>query len=252
MNVVAIIQARMDSTRLPGKALKDILGKPMLWHIFNRLRHAKLVNQIVIATSNRRSDNPIVKFAEENEIPYYAGSEIDVVDRLYRAAKKFGADAVVRITVDCPLVDPAVVDKVTKAYLDNEDSFDYVSNTHPPTYPDGLDTEIFSFQALKRAWEEVKEPFGREWITTNFFEHPEKYRLGNVEYDEDLSYMRWTVDYQDDLDFIIEVYRRLYQRDKIFLMKDILDLLKKNPGLMEINKHHERDEGYLEALKERG
>jgi spore coat polysaccharide biosynthesis protein SpsF len=251
MKIVAIIQARMGSTRLPGKVLKDILGKPMLWHLINRLEHARLVDKIIIATSDNKGDRPIISFAEENEIPCYAGSDVDLLDRLYQAAKKFGADAVVRITGDCPLVDPAVVDKVTKAYLDNEDSFDYVSNVHPPTYPDGLDTEIFSFQALKRAWEEVKEPFRREWITTNFFEHPKKYRLGNVEYDEDLSYMRWTVDYEDDFDFVTQIYERLYEEDRVFLMEDVLNLLRQNPKLMDINKGHIANEAYIEALETR-
>lgn len=252
MKVVAVVQARMGSSRFPGKVLKEILGKPMLWHLINRLKHARLVNKIIIATSDNDGDKPIIEFAKDNGVDYYAGSELDLVDRLYQAAKRFGADAIVRITGDCPLVDPALVDNVIKTYLDNEDRFDYVSNVTPRTYPDGLDTEIFSFRALKRAWEEVEDPFRREWITTNFFEHPEKYRLGNVEHSEDLSHMRWTVDYQDDFDFVTEIYKRLYQEDKIFLMEDILNLLNKCPELVEINKSHSGEDGYMEALKRKG
>jgi len=238
MKVVAVVQARMGSSRLPGKVLREILGKPMLWHLINRLKAAELVDEIIIATSSNEGDKPIIKFAGENGIDCYAGSELDLVDRLYQTAKEYGANAIVRITGDCPLVVPLVVDKVIKYYLDGQDRFDYVSNINPRTYPDGLDTEIFSFQALERVWQEVTDSFRRERITTNFLEHPEKYRLGNVAHDRDLSYMRWTVDYQEDLDFVTEIYKRLYQEDKIFLMEDILSLLKKNPELMEINKGH--------------
>ena len=251
MKIVAIIQARMSSTRLPGKVLKDICGKPMLWHIHNRLRHAKLVDQVVIATSNRKSDVPIVRFAEENEIPCYAGSELDLLDRWNKAIKKFKADAVVRVTGDCPLADPTIVDKVVKYYLE-KGPFDFVSNSRPKaTYPDGLDVEIYAAKALEKAWKEIRDPFLREWGSANFFEHPEKYSLANLENNEDLSHMRWTVDYQDDLDFVREIYRRLYRQDSIFLMEDILNLLNKYPELMKINKSHVGQDSYKEALGRR-
>ncbi len=238
MKVVAIIQARMGSSRLPGKVLEAILEKPTLWHLINRLQTAQLVDKIVIATSINQQDKPIVKFAEENGIDCYAGSELDLVDRLYQTAREYGAEAMVRITGDCPLVDPLVVDRVTKYYLDGQGSLDYVSNVSPRTYPDGLDTEVFSLSALERVWQEVKDPREREMIPENFLEHPKKYRLGNVAYDRDLSAMRWTVDYPDDLKFITEIYRRLYREDKIFVMADILELLTKNPELPEINRRY--------------
>ena len=252
MKIVAIIQARMDSTRLPGKVMKEISGKPMIWHIFNRLRYAKLVDQIVISTSDEMTDMPIVRFAEENQIPYYAGSELDLLDRWYQTARKFKADAMVRVTGDCPLADPVITDKVIKYYLD-KGPFDFVSNSRPKaTYPHGLDVEIYAFKSLEKAWKEIQDPFLREWGSANFFEHPEKYCLANLENNENLAHMRWTVDYQDDLDFVTEIYRMLYNEQGIFLMDDILNLLKKNPELMEINKHHERNEGYLQALKQAG
>lgn len=248
MNIVAIIQARMESTRLPEKVMKKVVGKPILWHIFNRLKYAKLIDEIVIATSNNKRDKCIINFAKTQGIMWFAGSELDLLDRIYQAVKKFEADAVVRITADCPLVDPLIVDKTIKYYLAGE--FNYVSNARPEaTYPCGLDVEIFSFTALEKAWHEVRDPFRREWLTTNFFEHPEAYRLGNVKNEEDLSCLRWTVDYEDDLEFITEIYERLYKNEKIFLMDDILELLKENPELMEINKGHVRDESYTEALK---
>jgi len=249
MKVIAAIQARMASTRLPGKVMKEILGRPVIWHIFSRLKQAKLVNQIIIATSNNPDDKVIAGFAKANAIDCYTGSENDIVDRLYQPMKQFKADAIVRITADCPLADPGIVDKVTGLFLDAKGGYDYVSNINPPTFPDGLDTEIFSFTALERVWHETKTPFEREWIAANFFEHPEKFRLGNVTNDSDLSHMRWTVDYQDDFDFVMEIYKRLYRPDKTFLMEDVLDLLKKYPELSKINQSHARNEGYTEALK---
>ncbi|MBM4452976.1 MAG: acylneuraminate cytidylyltransferase [Chloroflexi bacterium] len=251
MKIVAIIQARMGSTRLPGKVLKDICGRPMLWHIHNRLRYAKLVGQAVIATSNKTSDCPITKFAEQSNIPYYAGSELDLLDRWYQTAKRFQADAVVRITADCPLVDPVIVDEVVKYYLE-KGPLDYVSNSRPKaTYPQGLDVEIYSCEALKEVWNEIQDPFLREWGSANFFEHPERYRLANLENSEDLSHMRWTVDYQDDLDFVREIYQRLYREDSVFLMPDILKLLKEHPELMKINRSHVGKDTYKEALSRR-
>lgn len=249
VKVLAIVQARMGSSRLPGKVLKEILGRPVLWHLINRLKQAKLINQIIIATSDNDRDEPIVRFAKENGIACYAGSESDLVDRLYQAATKYLADAIVRITADCPLVDPVLVDRIIKLYLDSKGSLDYVSNINPRTYPDGLDVEIFSFQALKKVWEEVKDPFRREWITTNFFEHPEEYHLGNLEHGEDLSRLRWTLDYQEDLDYIVEIYKRLYLDDRVFQMKDILALLREHPELNEINKSYAGEDGYIEAKR---
>jgi len=249
IKVVAAVQARMSSTRLPGKVMKEILGRPIIWHIVNRLKQAKLVNQVIIATTNTSEDRVIADFAKDNEIDCYAGSEDDIVDRLYQAARQAKADALVRITADCPLVDPAIVDRITKLFLDGRGKYDFVSNTRPPTYPDGLDTEVFSFIALEKIWQEVTNKFKREWIVTNFWEHPETYHLGNITNDKDLSALRWTVDYPDDFEFVREIYERLFKPDKVFLMQDILDLLKKNPELLKINQGHARNEGYTEAKK---
>jgi len=156
---LGIIQARMDSKRLLGKVLKDIVGKPMLWHIVDRLKWAKLIDKTIIATSNDQSDKPIIAFARENKIDHYAGSTNDLLDRFYQAARKFKPETLVRITADCPLIDPVIVDRVIKYYLDGE-QFDYVSNARPKaTYPAGLDVEIYSFEAFERAWREVEDPF---------------------------------------------------------------------------------------------
>ena len=153
--VVAIVQARMGSTRLPGKVLMDISGWSMLWHVVNRVRQAKWVDKVVVATSGSVSDDPVATLCEQEGIPCFRGSEDDVLDRYYQAAKWIGANVIVRITADCPLIDPYVVDDVVKHYVDGD--YDYVSNTAPPTFPDGLDIEVFSFEALERAWHALQE-----------------------------------------------------------------------------------------------
>ena len=255
MNVVAIVQARMSSTRLPGKVLKEVVGKPVLWHIINRLQKAKLVDKVVIAAPKTNADKPIIKFAQENDIDYYAGSEFDLLDRIYQAAKKFKADAIVWITADCPLIDPGIVDRVVEFYLVNNDKFDVFSTGKPlqkkRPIPDGLDTVVFSFQVLERMWHEVKDPFWREWFVANFSQHPEKYRYGTLPVKEDLSHLRWTLDHEDDLNFITEVYKRLYREDRVFLMEDVIRLLCQNPELIGINKEHTPEEAYIQALETR-
>lgn len=234
--VVAIIQARMNSTRLPGKALKNITGKPMLAHVVERLKSTKLVNEIVIATTTKEEDRIISRFANDFGVKSFAGSEEDVLDRYYQAAKRCEADVIVRITSDCPLIDPEVVDKVIAFYLKNRGTKDYVSNCLRRSYPRGLDTAVFCFEVLEMAWQQSKEPYQREHVTLYIYEHPEIFRLVNVENNEDLSYMRWTVDEARDLEFVREIYERLYKEGEIFAMKDVLALLKREPQLMEINK----------------
>ena len=232
--ILASVQARMGSTRLPGKVLKPIVGKPMLWHIVNRVKRAELIDKIVIVTSTKKRDSSILKFAEQYGVASYAGSEEDLVDRHFQTAKKFKANAIVRITADCPLIDPQVIDRVIRHFLDGD--FDYVSNVVKRTYPTGLDTEIISYSALEKAWKETKTPLQRWRFTIYLRNHPEMFKLGNVTHEEDISHMRWVVDTEKDLRFVREIYKALYKKNKIFYMKDILDLLKKRPELVEINK----------------
>lgn len=234
--IVVIIQARMKSTRLPEKVLKNIAGKPILAHVIERLRDARLVDEIIIATTTKDEDRAILKFANESREKSFAGSKGDVLDRYYQAAKRCEADVIVRITSDCPLIDPGVVDKIIAFYLKHRGTIEYVSNFLKRSYPRGLDTEVFSFKVLKKAWQQAKEPHQREHVTPYIYEHPEIFHLANAENNEDLSYMRWTVDEEEDLEFVREVYKRLYKDGEIFLMKDILALLKKEPQLLDINK----------------
>jgi len=236
MKVAAIIQARMGSMRLPNKVLADIEGKSMLWHVINRLKRAELVDEIIVATTTNREDEPIIELAEEIKLKWFRGSESGVLDRYYQAAKKYEADVIVRITADCPLVDPQITDKVIKYYLNNKNKFDYVSNILERTYPRGLDTEVFSFNALEKSWYKAKKLYEREHVTPYICEHPETFRLANVENSKDLSYMRWTVDEEKDLEFVRGIYNRLYKKKEVFLMKDVFTLLKKEPHLMQINR----------------
>ena len=252
--IVGIIQARMSSTRLPGKVLKNIAGKPVLWHVINRLKLTNLVNEIVIATTVNLSDKSIVCFAQEIGIPSYAGSETDVLDRYYQAAKKQKADVIVRITSDCPLLDPEVVDSVISHYLKN--NFDYVSNTCvtsnagcKPTFPDGLDTEVFSFSALEKAWKNAKLASEREHVTPYIWKNKDLFKIGHVSYPIDLSALRLTLDYEQDLLFINEIYRHLSAKGFNFGIKDILALLDQYPELKDINKAKTRNEGYFKSLE---
>lgn len=246
--VVAIIQARMASTRLPGKVLLDIQGKPLLEHVIDRVGAAKLIDSTVIATSSNERDEAIIQFAKSRGIAYYVGSEDDVLDRFYQTAKRFNVNIIVRITPDDPFKDPEVIDKVVSYYLSDIDSLDYVSNTIEPTYPEGLDVEVFSFQALEKAWREASKPSERGHVTPYMWNHPKFFRLANIENDENLSHLRWTIDAEEDLRFAREVYARLY-RGQVFLMKDILALLRAEPGLTKINQGITRNEGYVRSLE---
>jgi spore coat polysaccharide biosynthesis protein SpsF len=233
--IAAIIQARIGSTRLPGKVLIPILGKPMLWYIINRLKHSKLIDTIVIATTTDKKDMAIVKFCRQNRIHCYRGDENDVLARYYQAAKKYRAGVIVRITADCPLIDPSVSDKIIKRFLKSKNT-DYASNTLKRSYPRGLDTEVFSLTVLEKAFREAKELYQREHVTPYIYGHPQVFCLASIKNNKDFSFLRWTVDEKRDLEFVREIYKKLYRKRKIFLMKDIVNLLQEEPYLMKINK----------------
>lgn len=245
--ILGVIQVRMGSTRLPLKALLPVMDKPLLWYLYERISSSRLIERIVIATSDAKENLPIVKFAEENNIDYFAGSEKDLLDRHYKTMEKFKAGIMVRVTGDCPLIDPEVVDKVIKRYIDNQADYDYVSNAVRPTYPDGLDVDVLPFSTIKKMRDEVKDQFWREWFNSYIVEHPEEFRIANVMHEKDLSALRWTIDYSEDYSFMKEIFSRLYPGKKIFLMEDILKLMEKEPWLYEINKKYARNEAYYKA-----
>jgi len=244
---VAIIQARMGSSRLPGKSMAEIEGRPMLWHVVQRVKRASMVDRVVVATSANPSDDAIADMCKHDGIPCYRGSENDVLDRFYGAARAEKAAWVVRITADCPLIDPEVIDRVVRRFQRGD--LDYASNAMVRSYPDGLDTEVFSFSALERAWHEATKTSEREHVTP--YLRSEKFRTANVESDSTSLYQhyRWTVDELQDLEFIRAVYRAM--RDKgAFGMKDVLELLEKSPGLDKMNSEIVSNRGYYKSLFE--
>ena len=248
-HITVIIQARMGSIRLPGKVMLDISGKPMLWHVINRVKHAKNIDNIVVATTNLTEDEQIIQLADEMEVSCYAGSENDVLDRYYQSALKYGSNIIARVTADCPLIDPEIIDNVIEFFLNHE--FDFVGNTIKPTYPDGLDTWVFSFEALKMAWEQASLSSDREHVTTYIINNTHLFKIKSYEHNVDLSEMRWTVDEQRDLEFVCEVYTELYARtNKVFYMIDIIELLGRRPELTLLNSGIIRDEGYQKSLRE--
>lgn len=246
--IIAIIQARMGSKRLPKKALKKIAGKTLIEWIKYRLSFCRQVDQIVLSTADTKENDPLTKLAESIGLEYYRGSENDLVSRIYETAKKFKADAVVRITGDCPLVDPGLVDKMIKVYRKKSPRIDYITNVLPPTFPDGSDIEIISFKTLERLDREVKNPLYREWITTTIMENPKKFKIYNLKNNKNLSFLRLTVDYPEDFKLAKIIFTKLHKEKKVFGLGDILNLLKKEPSLIKINEKWV-DKGVLNNIR---
>jgi spore coat polysaccharide biosynthesis protein SpsF (cytidylyltransferase family) len=251
-NIVAIIQARMGSTRLPGKVLLKIQGKPILWHIVNRLKFSRSINKIVISTSTSRSDDKIELFAKGNNIDFFRGSENDVLDRVYKTALKFSADTILRITGDCPCVDPFLIDNLIKMF--ETQKYDYVAiatgagaiNIKENKFPDGLDAEYFSFETLKNTWENAKSPIDREHVTPYMWKVKGRFRNGTLYSKNDYSNIRLTLDHKEDLNLIKKIYNALYEKDRCFNLKDIIKLIESNPILVEMNKKFIGKEKYEE------
>ncbi len=230
---MAIIQARMGSTRLPGKVLKDLEGETVLTRVVQRLRRAKLVNEILVATTDLGADDPIVSECRKHAVQLSRGDQNDVLDRYFRAAQLTKADVVVRITSDCPLIDPEVTDTTIATFVEKRP--DYVSNALNRTYPRGLDTEVISFSALDRAWRQAQKKYEREHVTPYIYEHRQEFNVVSVTGDFDYGAHRWTVDTPEDLEFVRAVYRRI-GADAPFSWRDVLALLDLHPELTELNR----------------
>ncbi len=233
MKIVAIIQARMKSTRLPGKVLKDICGRTMLARVVCRTQRAKLLDEVIIATTVGAADHAIVSECKRLGMPVFRGSELDVLDRYYGAALAHGAEVIVRITSDCPLIDPEIIDKVIHTFL--KEKADYASNTIVRTYPHGLDTEVMANAALARAWREATEPYQREHVTPYIYQNPQLFRLISLANEVDYSYHRWTVDTPEDLELVRAVYSRIDSDSSSW--QDVLKIFEREPDLIEINRH---------------
>jgi spore coat polysaccharide biosynthesis protein SpsF (cytidylyltransferase family) len=243
-----IIQARIGSTRFPNKIMIPVdENDTVLSFGIKQVKSSKTIDKIIIATTDLPEDDLIVNNMKKLNIPYFRGKSKDVLDRYYQCAKKFNLSVIVRITSDCPLIDPFIIDDVVSYFLKNNE-FDYVSNVHPiRTYPDGTDVEIFTFKVLEKAWNEAEKSSEREHVTPYIY-NSKKFCLGGVKNSKDLSNLRWTVDHKEDLILIKEIVKRIHRRP--ILMSDILDLLSKFPELKEINKNIVTNEGYLKSLKQ--
>ena len=242
--VLAILQARMSSRRLPGKVLKPIMGEPMLARQIERLRRAKTIDRLVVATSNDPSDDAIAALCAKLGADCFRGSLDNVLDRFCKAAELYQPEQVVRLTGDCPLADPEVIDAVVRFHLDG--GYDYSSNTLHPTFPDGLDVEICRTACLAEAGREAGSPFQREHVTPFLYQQPGRYRLGDFRRSPDLSALRWTVDNAEDFDLVCRIYAALYPSRPDFALDDIRVLFENNPDLVKINAGYRRNEGSAE------
>jgi glutamate-1-semialdehyde 2,1-aminomutase/spore coat polysaccharide biosynthesis protein SpsF len=241
MKIVIIIQARMDSTRLPRKVLFDLEGKSVLQRVYERSCDVKNIDKAIIATTVTKEDDELVYFCHKNDIPIFRGSKEDVLDRYYRAAKMHHADAIIRITGDCPLIDPQEVDKVVEKYING--GFDFVSNYQPPMLPDGLDASIGSFSAYEKSWHEAKLKSEREHVTPYIINHPADFKVDSVTYDKNYSHLRWTVDEPEDYEFIRKIYKQIKENHIYGHLNEVLNILQENPELNQINSKFERNEG---------
>lgn len=243
---VALIQARIGSSRLPSKVLKQLGNKTVLEHVVSRVSKASLVDEVFVLTTIEVQDLSIVKFCSENNIRVFVGSENDVLDRFYQCSKLLKPNNIIRITSDCPLIDPDVIDHILKIHIEGD--YDYTSNTLEETYPDGLDAEVVKYSALEKAWEESRMTSEREHVTPYIKKNGSLFSLKSVKCKIDLSEKRWTIDNEEDYRFLSNIFSA-FDSD-YFNMDDVLDLLKKNPEWESINSHLIRNEGYQKSLNE--
>ncbi len=232
-----------------------LAGAQLLLRMYERVAASNVKKEIIVATTTESEDDEIEKLCDEKNIRFFRGHPKDLLDRHYRAAIESSADIAVKIPSDCPLICPEVIDRVLNFYIERNEEYDFVSNLHPATYPDGMDVEVIPIDILETAWKEAEKDFEREHTTPFIWEHPERFRLGNVEWETGLDYSmshRFTVDYPDDYELISKIYEELYSEDHIFDMNDILQLLERKPELMKINELHNGTiwyRNYLDELK---
>lgn len=247
MKYIAVIQARMQSSRLPRKVLRDLCGEPVLWRIIERVQRCRRINGLIVATTANNADNEIALLCRDKNIPCFRGSEEDVLSRFIQAFESVSEfsdeDCIVRLTADDPFKDPDVIDEAI-GLMENGD-YDYVSNTITPSYPEGVDVEIVRVSALRQADREAALPSEREHVTPFIWKQPQRFRLHNFSRTPDLSFMRWTLDTPEDWAFVQAVYEVLYPQNPQFTMQDILYLMESQPDIADkMNRHVERNAGY--------
>ena len=242
-----IIQARMGSTRLPGKIMKLLDEKnPSLYYTINQLKNCKTFDKIIVATTTLNEDNVVEEYLKNLDVDIFRGSSEDVLDRYYECAKYYDLSSIIRITGDCPLIDPCIVDRGVDLFQSK--LYDYVTNTFPRTFPDGNETEIFSFNALEKAWNNAKLPSEREHVTPYFKNFNDIFKIKNFKHIDDISYLKWTMDFQEDLKLIKIIISKISSRP--IYLKNILNLLKQEPKLIKINQNHQPNEGLAKSLKQ--
>jgi len=241
--IAAIIQARTGSTRLPNKVFKNLCAKPLIWHVVNRLKISKKIDKIILATTTNINDDKLEDWAIENKLDYFRGDESDVLDRFYQTASVFQVDTIVRITADDPFKDASVIDRVVDLF--ERESLDFGYNNNPPSFPEGLDTEVFSYNALEKAAKNAIDKFDREHVTQYFYKNAAVFKQACLQHVMDISYLRWTIDTQKDWEMTEIVYNRLFQKNNYFDMYDILELLQQEPEISSINSNVKRSTMYL-------
>ena len=240
--ITVIIEARTGSSRLRNKVIAEIEGKPMIFYVIDRVKQIKSVEQIILATTQEKNDKILIEIAKQNSIGIFTGDSMDVLNRDYQCALQNNADPIIRITGDCPLIDPDIIGEMLEFYLKN--NYDYISNRINPKYPDGLDVEIYSFRTLQMVEQNAKWSSERELVTTYITKNPKIFKIFSYENQEDLSGHRWTVDEQNDLEFVRKIYSIMKPKTN-FSMNEIIEILVKNPELLKINSGIMRNEGHL-------
>jgi len=242
INIAAIIQARRGSTRLPDKIFLDIQGRPLIYHVVNRLKQSKLINETIIATTTNKEDDKLELWAKDNNVKIYRGSELNVLQRYYKAAIENDVDIIVRITADDPFKDYRLIDEAIEVLIDG--NLDFVCNNNPISFPEGLDVEVLSFNSLKKSYRNAVSDFDKEHVTQYIHKNQNKFKVTNLLNSSDLSFYRWTIDTEEDYKFVSAIYKKLYSVNKLFLPEDIYKLLEENPSLMTINKHVKKSQLY--------
>ena len=235
MNKVIIVQARMASTRLPGKVMMKVLGKPLIEYLIERLRRVRFADGLVIATTDNGTEKPIAELCHRLSVTCFRGPEDDVLARYHLAAHAVAADIVVRITSDCPIIDPLVIDEIICFFDMHTNEFDYVTNALVRSFPRGMDVEVFPISVLDEAFNEAKDPAEREHVTPFIYRHPERYRIGHVVRDGDASDHRWTVDTPEDFELVRRIIEALYPLKPDFGLEEVLELIVRNPDWMMVN-----------------
>ena len=245
-NISAIIQARIGSTRLPGKVLMKLNEDTVLSLLLKQLKHSKFLTEIIIATTTNPEDDVIEKFAISNNIKLFRGDSDNVLDRYYQCAKNFSLTHIVRITADNPLIDPEIIDQAIKKY--STFNYDYLTNSIDRTFPNGTEVEIFSLDALEIAWKYAKKKSEREHVTSYFYNNPKKFKIHHFKQKKNQSKFRYTIDRKEDYALVVEILSRIKKRP--IRTSDIIDLLTTNPQLLKLNSHIITNEGYIKSIKE--